>query len=152
MSTPPPLPAAPRRKVATVILVVCACLCTLILLIFLIGYLDREGLVMFRRNGPTQYFYPADLKTMNLPAWQVTNAIPLTPDQAVLAAMRHASTKHRGITTWDVDRIDLHKEFDTTWTYSISLIGRGSGRYAFEVVRVLMDGSVWKPTTERRER
>jgi|YelNatPaOPRAMG01_1025707.scaffolds.fasta_scaffold75110_1 hypothetical protein len=152
MSTPPPLPAAPRRKVATVILVVCACLCTLILLIFLIGYLDREGLVMFRRNGPTQYFYPADLKTMNLPAWQVTNAIPLTPDQAVLAAMRHASTKHPGITTWDVDRIDLHKEFDTTWTYSISLIGRGSGRYAFEVVRVLMDGSVWKPTTERRER
>jgi len=107
---------------------------------------------MFRRNGPTQYFYPADLKTMNLPAWQVTNAIPLTPDQAVLAAMRHASTKHPGITTWDVDRIDLHKEFDTTWTYSISLIGRGSGRYAFEVVRVLMDGSVWKPTTERRER
>ncbi len=151
MSTPPALPTRPRRKVATVIIVVCVCLCTLALLIFLIGYLEREGLVMFR-STPTRYFYPADLKTRNLPAWQVTNAIPLTPDQAVLAAMRHASTTHPGVTTWDVDGIHLQREFDTTWTYNISLTDRRSGGYAFEVVRVLMDGSIWKPTTEKRVR
>jgi hypothetical protein len=150
MSTPPPFPAAPKRKLTTVIVVVCACLCTLVLLIFLVAYLDREGLVMFRRSGPTQYFYPADLKTMNLPAWHVTNAIPLAPDQAVLAAMRHLTAKHPSITTWDMDRIDLRKEFDTTWIYDISLANRASGRYEFEVVRVLMDG-IWKPTTERRD-
>ena len=107
---------------------------------------------MFRRSGPTAYFYPADLKAMSLPQWQVTNAIPLTPDQAVLAATRHLSAKHPSITAWDVDSIDLRKEFDATWTYSISLTDRRSGRYEFEVVRVLMDGSIWKPTTERRER
>jgi len=122
------------------------------LLIFLVGYLDREGLVMFRRSGSTEYFYPADLKAMNLPVWKGTNAMPLTPDQAVLAAMRHLSAKHPNITTWDVDSIDLRKEFDTTWTYSISLTDRGSGRYEFEDVRVLMDGNIWKSTTERRER
>lgn len=107
---------------------------------------------MFRRSGPTQYFYPADLKTMNLPVWHGTNVMPLTPDQAVLAAMRHLSAEHPSATTWDVDSIDLRKEFDTTWTYSVSLTDRRSGRYEFEVVKVLMDGRIWKPTTERRER
>jgi hypothetical protein len=66
--------------------------------------------------------------------------------------MRHLGTKHPKITSWDVDSIDLHKEFDTTWTYSISLTDRRSGGCALEVVSVLMDGNIWKPTTERRER
>ncbi len=103
------------------------------------------------RRTTTNYYYPADLKAKNLPPWHVTNTIPLTPDQAVLAATRHLSTKHPSTTNWDVDSIDLRKEFDTTWTYSISLTDRRSGRYEFEVVRVLMDGSIWMPTTERRE-
>lgn len=40
-----------------------------------------------------QYFHPADLKAMGLPAWQVTNAIPLSPDQAVLAANLHGGSQ-----------------------------------------------------------
>ena len=104
-----------------------------------------------KNNTATNYYYPADLRAKNLPTWQVTNTIPLTPDQAVLAAMRHVNTKHSTITKWDVDGIDLRKEFDVTWTYSVSLTDRSSGRYEFEVVRVLMDGSIWMPTTERRE-
>jgi len=105
---------------------------------------------MFRKSGSPAYFYPADMKAMSLPQWQVTNAIPLTPDQAVLAATRHLSTKRPGITSCEVDSVDLRKEFDTTWTYSVSLTDHSSGRYEFQVVRVLLDGSIWQPTTERR--
>ena len=115
-----------------------------------LGLLVLFAVSCSKRNTVTNYYYPADLKAKNLPTWQATNAIPLTPDQAVLAAMRHVSTKHPSVTKGDVDGIDLRKEFDTTWTYSVSLTDRGSGRYEFEVVRVLMDGSIWMPTTERR--
>ena len=131
-------------------MIVWACIATLILLVMLISYLDSEGIVMFRKNSPTQYFYPSDLKSMNLPAWQVTNTVPLVPDQAALAAMSYASTKHHNVMTWDVDSIELRREPGTaTWIYSVSLTDRQSGQYNFEVVRVLMNGSVWKPSGER---
>jgi hypothetical protein len=152
MSMPPPIPAPPRRKIATVILVVCACITTIILLIFLVGYLDREGLVMFRKSSRTYYYYPADLKARNLPDWHVTNAIPLTPDQAVSAAIRHLNAKLPVGTSWEVNDIHLRNEFDMVWVYDISLNDRGSGGYGFEAVKVLMDGSIWEPTNERRER
>jgi hypothetical protein len=149
VTTPPPFSPAPKRGLAKWFLVACGCLSAVTLVVLLIGYLDREGIISFRKSGATAYFHPADLKSMSLPQWQVTNAIPLTPDQAVLAAMRHLSTNHPSVIVWDVDSIDL-RTFDTTWTYNISLIDRRSGRYEFEVVRVLMDGSIWQPTTERR--
>jgi len=152
MNAPPPIPSAPRRKLINVIVIVCGVISTITLVILLVGYLDREGIIMFRKNGPRAYFYPADLKSMNLPPWYITNAMPLTPDQAVLSAIRHLSTKHPNVVSWDVDSIDLRKEFDATWTYSISLIDRRSGRYEFEVIKVLMDGSIWTPTTKRLER
>jgi hypothetical protein len=103
------------------------------------------------KSGRTDYYYPADLKTMKLPTWDVTNAIPLTPDRAVLAATRYLNTKQPDIVSWDVDRIELSHEFDSTWTYIISLTDRHSGRYDFEIVRVLMDGNVWKPSPERKQ-
>jgi hypothetical protein len=150
MSASPPTPPTGKRKVAIVIVIVWACIATLILLVMLISYLDREGIVMFRKNGRTQYFYPSDLKTMNLPAWQVTNTIPLAPDEAVLAAMRYASAEHPNVTTWDVDNIELQPEPGTTvWFYRISLTDRKSGQYSFEVVSVLMNGTVWTPSAER---
>ena len=98
----------------------------------------------------TGYYYPADLKSMNLPTWQVTNAIPVTPDQAVMAAIRYYTPKHPDIASWDVDRIDLSPS-DGAWTYNITLIDRRSGRFDVEDVRVLMDGNVWKPSAERRQ-
>lgn len=105
---------------------------------------------MFRKSGPTHYYYTDDLKTMKLPPWQLTNAVPLAPDQAVLAATRHLTAKHPNITSWDVDSIEMRKEFDTIWTYNISLVDRHSGRWMSEVVSVLMDGSIWKPSSEKR--
>lgn len=98
----------------------------------------------------TAYYHPADLKSMKLPTWQVTNAIPLTPDQAVLAATRYLTPKHPDIAAWDVDSIDL-SHYDDIWTYRVSLIDRHSGRYESEYVRVLMDGNVWKPSSERKQ-
>ena len=98
----------------------------------------------------TSYYYPADLKMMNLPTWHVTNAIPVTPNQAVLAAFRYLAPKHPNIASWDVDRIDLSPS-DGAWMYSIALIDRHSGRFDVEDVRVLMDGNVWKPSPERRQ-
>jgi hypothetical protein len=150
MTAPPPLHPRPKRKITTIILVVCACISTLILVVLLIGYLDREGIVMFR-SGPVAYYYPDDLKAMNLPAWHVTNAIPLSPDQATLAAMRHLSLKYPTNISWEVDKIDLEKEFDSVWTYTISLVDRASGRDHFEVIKVLMNGNVWRPDGKRQQ-
>ena len=108
-------------------------------------------LVSCSKTTTTGYYYPADLKSMNLPTWQVTNAIPVTPDQAVIAAIRYFTPKHADIASWDVDRIDLSPS-DGAWTYSIILIDRHSGRFDVEDVRVLMDGNVWKPSADRRQR
>ena len=88
---------------------------------------------------------------MNLPVWQVTNAIPLTPDKAVLAATSYSRTRHPEISTWDVDDIELQKEFCTanTWIYNVSLKDPQSGTLEYGI-KVLMDGSIWKPTKEKR--
>ena len=89
---------------------------------------------------------------MNLPAWNLTNSIPISPDAAVRAAMHYASEKHTGITAWEADEISLEKEGDEgIWAYVIGLIDRHSGRYEEEYVRVLMDGRIWKPTKEERK-
>jgi hypothetical protein len=127
---------------------VCGCISLVTLGILLINYLDREGIIDFSK-GRTEYYHPVDLKAMNLPKWNVTNAIPLTPDKAVLAAMRYASSKHPGVSSWDVDSIDLQNDTTPDWTYTVTLTDRKSGRYEFEVVRVLMDGNIWKPTSQR---
>lgn len=103
------------------------------------------------RGTVYNYYYLEDLENMNLPVWLVTNAIPLTPDRAVLAATQYSISKHPNITSWDVSRIDLQKKFGMKdmWVYNISLADPKSEIYEFDVV-VLMDGSIWKPTTEKR--
>ena len=107
----------------------------------------------FRRHPGVDYYYPADLQTMNLPSWNLTNAIPLSPDAAVRAATHYASESHPGIASWDVDRISLEKQgSEGIWSYNIGLIDRKSGRYVDAYARVLMDGTIWKPTKEERKR
>ncbi len=139
-------------KTATKILAVWGCIATLPLLYLLIVYLDREGIVEFRRRAGVEYYYPADLQAMNLPAWNLTHAIPLAPDAAVRVAMSYASQKHPRVASWDVDRISLEKQAEGIWSYNIGLIDRQSERYDTEYPRVLMNGSIWKPATEERTR
>ena len=140
-------------KTFTKILAVWGCIATLPLIYLLVVYLDAEGIVEFRRHPGVDYYYPADLQTMNLPAWSLTNAIPLSPDAAVRAAMQYASAKHPGIASWEVDGISLERQGSGgIWSYRLDLIDRQSGRYVTEYPRVLMDGSIWKPTKEERKR
>ena len=87
---------------------------------------------------------------MNLPTWQVTNAIPVTPDQAVSSAFRYLTPKHPDIASWDVDTIDLSSSAGI-WVYNITLVDRRPGHFGMEIVRVLMDGNVWRPSPEKRE-
>ncbi len=137
----------------TKILAVWGCITTLPLLYLLVVYLDSEGIVEFRRHPGVDYYYPADLHAMDLPAWSLTNAIPLSPDAAVRAAMRYASEKHPGIASWEIDGISLERQGSGgIWSYRLNLIDRQSGRYVTEYPRVLMDGSIWKPTKEERKR
>lgn len=139
-----------KAKLIAVIGIVCGgCALLVSLVIVLVSYLDREGIIAFRK-GPTQYYHPADLKVMNLPKWNGTNTIPLSPDKAILAAMRYASSKNPSVSSWDVDGVEIRNNASSDWVYTITLMDRQSGAYKFEVIRVLMDGSVWEPTAEKR--
>lgn len=133
-------------KIVIRLLAIWGCIATLPLIYFVCVYLDREGIVEFRR-GPSQYYYPADLQRSNLPSWNLTNAIPLSPDAAVKAATAYAAKKHPGINTWDVEQISLDHVDSNIWKYEIDLIDRQSGSYNAEYVRVLLDGSIWEPTS-----
>ena len=140
-------------KTFTKILAVWGCIATLPLFYLLVVYLNNEGIAAFRRHPGAEYYYPADLQTMKLPTWNLSNAIPLSPDAAVRAAMQYASEKHPGIVSWEVDSISLERlGSGGIWSYRLELIDRISGRYATEYPRVLMDGSIWKPTKEERKR
>lgn len=137
-------------KTLTKILAILGCITTMPLLYLLFTYLDSEGIVEFRRHPGKEFYYTADLKNMSLPVWQVTNAIPVTPDQAVLAATRYLATKYPDIASWNLDSIDLSND-QGAWVYRISLVDRHSSGINFESVRVLMDGNVWKPSPERKQ-
>lgn len=140
-------------KTTTKFLAVGGILAALPVIYLLVEYLDREGIIEFRHRSSVNYYYPADLQALKLPRWNPTNAAPLSPDAAVRSAMRFASEKHPGIRNWEVDRISLEKEGgDGIWIYNVDLIDRQSGNYVTEYPRVLMDGTIWKPTTEERKR
>lgn len=139
-------------KTITKIIVAWACIATIILIYVLILYLDSQGIVEFRRHSGVDYYYPADLKKMNLPTWNLTNQIPLSPDAAYRVAAKFASDKHPGIQSWDVDSILLTKADEEIWVYEFGLIDRQSGKYFDESVRVLPNGTVWKPDMQERPR
>jgi hypothetical protein len=100
-------------------------------------------------GASVKYYTPADLTTMGLPAWHLTNAVPLSPDQAIGSACRYATKQHPGVSNWDVDRIELVRETDDIWTYHAFLVDRGTGRYETEDIRILMNGNVWEPKSGR---
>jgi hypothetical protein len=137
-------------KMATKILAIWGCIATIPFLYWSCGYLEREGIAKFGRQVDAEYYYPADLQTMNLPDWNLTNAIPLSPDAAVRSAMRYATEKNPGITSWDVMDISLRRG-DGIWLYDIELTDQ-SRHYVRTDAKVLMDGTVWKPTKEARKK
>lgn len=97
-------------------------------------------------RGGTYYYNPAETTNSSIPTWNPTNSIPLAPDKAVIAAIDYASAKWPKVLSWDVDGVEIRKlSPDSPWFYSITLTDRKSGGYETEVIRVLMNGKVWKP-------
>lgn len=131
-------------KIVIKILAVWGCIATIPLVYLLVDHLDATGIVEFRQAPQADYYFPADLQVINLPRWDLTNAVPLSPDGAVQAAMKYGTELHPGIVAWDVDWISLDRQADGIWSYNIFLIDRRSGRYSTANVRVLMDGRIWK--------
>jgi hypothetical protein len=137
-------------KITVKILAIWGCIATISFFYLLCVYLDREGIVQFRSHGSGDSYYYANLRTMKLPTWNLTNAIPLSPDAAVKVAMHYASEKHPAITTWNVYQISIERwENEPIWFYDIVLADQ-SRRDQLEAINVLMDGTIWKPTEKKR--
>lgn len=138
-------------KALTKILAIWGCVVTLPFVYVLCAYLDSEGMLEFRRHPGVAYYYPADLQKMNLPTWNLTNALALSPESAIKAASTYASKKHPKVLAWDSDRISLNRQGDSgIWVYEILLIDRQNDSHANENIRVLPDGSIWESEKERR--
>lgn len=110
---------------------------------------------IFREAGipigsSVEHYTPSELKRLNLPIWKLTNSVPLSPDDAIVIAFRELGARHPNITRWDVERVEIVKEIDGIWIYLIDATDRTSGGMAFESIRVLMNGEVWKPVSNRR--
>jgi hypothetical protein len=95
----------------------------------------------------TKVYDTAILKSPDLPAWNVTNEVPLPPNKAVKIAMAYAGAHHPKVRVWDCDEIRLSRYTpNTAWFYTIDLIDRASGSYTYETIRVLLNGKVWEPS------
>ncbi len=140
----------PKHKFLTVILAVYACISTLALLVVLITWGSKEGFPGSGTSRQNAYYYPEDLIAMGLGPWHVTNAMRLAPDKAVLAAMQYLGSKYPGNASWDVDTIELRKEFDTAWVYTITLKNLHAPKSPAEIIKVVMNGTIWEPTVKRR--
>jgi hypothetical protein len=94
----------------------------------------------------TRYYGSMELTNKNIPIWDPTNSIPLSPDKAVIAAIESANVGRLQPLSWDVDGVELHRYSpDTSWFYIVTLVDRRSGQYELQTVRVLMNGKVWMP-------
>ena len=85
-----------------------------------------------------------ELRGRSLPVWQVTNAIPLAPDKAVLAAIHHLASENPNTASWTAEEVRL-EQLAETWVYTILLRDNGV-KPRREVVRVLLDGQIWRPS------
>ena len=102
-------------------------------------------------GGSTKVYSSEQLENSSIPSWNPTNSMPLTPDKAVMAAQQYANAKRARPLDWDVDEVKLsHYSFSSAWYYTIALIDRKSGAFETELVRVLMNGAVWEPKSEKK--
>ncbi|HWF20477.1 MAG TPA: hypothetical protein VG754_14495 [Verrucomicrobiae bacterium] len=98
----------------------------------------------------TEYYDSKPLKDKSLPDWAGTNAIPLSPEKAVRKAIDYANSQKAHPVNWDVDAVELRRySSDSAWFYTITLTDRKSGAYEFKVVRVLLNGEIWKPRNSK---
>lgn len=104
------------------------------------------------RTGSTVTFSMGPLTNAVAPTWFPTNPIPLTPDKAVIIAEKYLNEKF-GATNiyWEIEGIEIRRFGPATpWFYSIDLVNKSPASPPPEVVRVLLNGEVWKPESESK--
>jgi hypothetical protein len=85
----------------------------------------------------TDYYSTSGLTNSAIPLWNPTNSIPLSPDKAVIAAIKYANSKRQQPLSWDADSVELRKlSPESPWFYTVTLTDRKSGQYELEVVRI----------------
>ena len=93
----------------------------------------------------TASYKPAALQGRSLPEWDGTNAIALSPEKAVVAAIAFANGKHRTNVQWEVQNVSIQRAGpELPWYYKVFLIER-TNSYRTESVYGLLNGEVWKP-------
>lgn len=90
------------------------------------------------------YYSMAQLTNTTMSKWNPQLPIPLSPDKAVASAINYANSNRPKPLNWDVDSIELN-QYSQFWFYAITLTDRQSGTYELDIIRILLDGDVWKP-------
>jgi hypothetical protein len=113
--------------------------------LFSISACDRTG----SGRKPEKAWVTTDLTNYAKVDWNPTNAIPLSPDAAVRAALKHLGENHGTNISWRVSSIHLESDKfypSYPWMYQIECeSGQAGDRdYKWETVRVLLSGEVWK--------
>ena len=93
---------------------------------------------------PEKAWFTSDLTNYATVDWNPTNAIPLSPDAAVRAALAHLSEKHGTNFDWRVSSIRLEKRDWSPWMYEVECESGGDRGSKWESVKVLLSGNVWK--------
>lgn len=114
-------------------------------ILFTISACDRIG----SRRKPDKAWFTSDLTNYAKVDWNPTNAIPLSPDAAVRAALKHLGENYGTNTHWRVSSIRLESdEFYPSypWMYQVECKSgqAGNGDFKWETVKVLLSGQVWK--------
>ena len=98
---------------------------------------------------PDKAWFTADLTNYARVDWNPTNAIPLSPDAAVRAALKYLGENYETNTLWQVSSIRLESdEFYPSypWMYQVECKSGqvGARDFKWETVKVLLSGEVWK--------
>jgi len=96
------------------------------------------------RRKPAKAWVTSDLTNYAKVDWNPTNAIPLSPDTAVRAALAHLGETHGTNIDWRVSSIRLEKDDWSPWMYEIECKSGGERDFKWEHVKVLLSGEVWK--------
>lgn len=109
-------------------------------LLFKMSACDRIG----SHRKPDKAWFTADLTNYAKVDWNPTNAIPLSPDAAVRAALTHLEQAYGTNFVWRVSSIGLEKDDWSPWMYKVECKSGQDRDLKWEHVKVLLSGEVWK--------
>jgi hypothetical protein len=124
------------------VLICWASVATVVAALALWRYLDDAGFE-FGPIKDVDYYEIPDLRRLNLPSWNQTNTLPLSPELAVKLGLAEVQRRHPSDGEWALKHLELERQYDDVWAYNLTFTQRtGLGH---DVIRVLMSGEVWQP-------